>query len=403
MFKNSVLIMFSLLLILISTGCRNDVDTSGQLQENVQQMLTQRLEKYKTQFPGKEIGFGFYIKGPDGNVYASSGYPAAMGENVHFRGASTTKTFTAAAILKLQMMGKVNIDDLITANMPGTNEPYIPTTSNYAVPYKNKITIRLLLQHRAGVFDVTNSDIPSTVSAPYAGQRYVDYAKTLHGADHTFTFEELIGVDAANNLSYFEPGTAFHYSNTGYNMLAVIIERASGKKYGQFLKDEFVTPLQMTHTTFPDVGTDQKMPSPYLPSWLKLDNEIIKYDNDNMSSAVSEGNILTTPADLANWVYTLYGTNKIVNQDLHNQMIAVLPSGDVNVNYGLGTSTYPLDTGYGHDGVRPAYITVMRYEPNTKSSYVLFSNFLNFDQIGNQANDMHDMVSEAVKFVKNSK
>lgn len=400
--KNSLLLMISCFLILMSMGCRNNVDSTAQLQENLQQMLNQRLETYKKQFPGKDIGLGLYIKSTSGDLYVSSGFPKEMGENIHFRGASTTKTFTAAAILKLQMSGKLNIDDLITANIPGTNEPYVPATSNYAVPNKNKITIRLLLQHRAGVFDVTNSDIPTNVNAPYAGKRYVDYATNLYGADHTFTFEELIGVDAVNNLSYFLPGTAFHYSNTGYNLLAVIIERVSGKHYGQFLQDEFVAPLQMNNTTFPYLGTDQKMPAPYLPSWLMLDNEMIKYDDDNMSSAVSEGNILTTPKDLANWVYALYGTDKIVNQDLHNQMIDVLPSGDVNVNYGLGTSTYPLDTGYGHDGVRPAYITVMRYEPNTKSSYVLFSNFLNFDQVGNQANDMHNMVSEAVKLKKAS-
>lgn len=402
MCKKSLLLIISCFLISISTGCRKDSDSSEQIQENLQQILTQRLETYQKQFPGKAIGFGLYIKGPNGNIYVSSGFPKEMGENIHFRGASTSKTFTAAAILKLQMMGKLNIDDLITANMPGTTEPYVPATSDYAVPYKNKITIRLLLQHRAGVFDVTNTDIPTTVTAPYAGKRYVDYVLDHQGADHTFTFQELIGVDAANNLSYFEPGTNFHYSNTGYNLLAVIIERASGKRYDQFLQDQFLTPLQMTHTTFPYLGTDQQMPTPYLPSWLMLDNEMIEYDKDNMSSAVSEGNDLTTPADLANWVYALYGTNKIVNQDLHNQMIDVLPSGDANVNYGLGTSTYPLDTGYGHDGVRPAYITIMRYEPNTKSSYVLFSNFLNFDIIANQVNDMHDIVSKAVQLKKAS-
>lgn len=400
MYKHPVLSLIISLLFFMNTGCNKTHNTDTHLQENLQKLLAQNLESYKAQFPGKTIGYGLYIKGPSANVYASSGFPEAMGENIHFRGASTTKTFTAGAILKLQMDGKLNIDDLIIANMPGKNEPYIPATAGYAIPNKNMITIRLLLQHRAGVFDVTNTDIPDTVDAPYAGQRYFDYVTEHQGEDHTFTFDEMIGVDAKNHLSYFVPGTAFHYSNTGYNLLAVIIERVSGKRYDQFLQDEFLTPLQLKHTTFPYLGTDQQMPAPYVPGWLKIGNEIIEFDKDNMSFAVSEGNILTTPADLANWAYALYGTNKIVNEDLHNQMIDVLPSYDVNVNYGLGTSTNPADIGMGHDGIIPAYITIMRYEPNSKSSYVLFSNFLNIDEVKSQVEVMHNIVSEAVKMVK---
>lgn len=397
MYKRPFLTIIIILSFFTNSGFDKKNYTNEPLKEGLQKLLTQHLEPYKAQFPGKTIGYGLYIKGPTGDVYASSGFPEKMGMNIHFKGASTTKTFTAGAILKLQMEGKLNIDDLITANMPGKNEPYIPATDDYAIPYKNKITIRLLLQHRAGVFDVTNTDIPDSINAPYAGQRYFDYIINHEGKEHTFTFNELISVAAKNNLSYFEPGTAFHYSNTGYNLLAVIIERVSGKRYDRFLQDTFLTPLHLAHTTFPYLGSDNQMPSPYLPGWLRMKNEVIAYDEDNMSFAVSEGNVITTPADLANWAYALYGTNKIVSKDLHKQMIDVLPSYDVNVNYGLGTSTYPKDLGMGHDGIRPSYITIMRYEPISKSSYVLFSNFLNFDEVKKQANEMHDILIEAVK------
>ena len=403
MYKHPFLLLISSLLILINTGCKKNFYVDKQLQKNIQNILEQHLNSYKKQFGGKTIGFGLYVKSPYGNVYASSGFPEMMGENIHFRGASTTKTFTAGAILKLQVEGKLNIDDLITGNIPGTNEPYIPATGEYAIPNKNKITIRLLLQHRAGVFDVTNTDIPDTAKAPYAGMRYLDYATEKDGEDHTFTFEELINVAATNHLSYFEPGTAFHYSNTGYNLLAVIIERVSGKRYGRFLQDEFLTPLQLKHTTFPYLGTDQQMPAPYEPSWLKMNNNLVEYDKANLSSAVSEGDMITTPADLATWAYKLYGTNEIVNTDLHNQMIDVLPSYDINVNYGLGTTAFPEDLGYGHDGARPAYLTIMRYHPATNTSYVLSSNFLNFDDIQTQADDMHEIVREALKAVEASR
>jgi D-alanyl-D-alanine carboxypeptidase len=307
------------------------------------------------------------------------------------------------AILKLRQQNKINLDDYITDKIPGTNEPYIPATSGYAVPYKDKITIRLLLQHRAGVFDVTNTDIPKTANVPYAGKRYFDYVMEQEGPNHTFTFAEMINVVAVNQLSYFEPGAAFHYSNTGYNMLATIVERVSGKPFHQFLQDEFLTPLQMYHTSFPYLGTDQAMPTPYVTGWLKQGNDLTEMDKQNVSYNISEGNIITTPADLATWANALYATNTILNADLHAQMIAGIPTNEEHVIYGLGTELNPPDLGYGHNGAHPAYMTIMRYHPGTDASYVLFSNFLDatsIDALNAQGAGMANIVREATQAVK---
>jgi D-alanyl-D-alanine carboxypeptidase len=395
------------ILLIINSGCKKNPTTKADLRESLQQTLDKHLAHFKGKFNGKRIGFGLYIKSTSKthfqNLYVSSGFPEEYGENIHFRGASTTKSFTAAAILTLCQQKKINLDDLITKNIPGTNQPYIPATSTYAIPYKDKITIRLLLQHRAGVFDVTNTDIPSTVNAPYAGERYFDYVMDHQGEDYTFSFPELINVVAVNHLSYFEPGTAFHYSNTGYNLLATIIERVSGKRYDQFLKDEFLTPLQMNNTRFPYLGTDRNMPQPYVSGWLKVNNDLIEIDKDNVSFAVSEGNIITTPADLAIWAEALYGSNTILNAELHAQMIAVIPTNEEHVYYGLGTEGNPPDIGYGHNGARPAYVTTMRYHPETNTSYVLFCNFLDADDLVGQGEDQSNIVREAIQAVKSSK
>ncbi len=157
----------------------------------------------------------------------------------------STEAFTEAAILKLQKQGKLNIDDFIVANIPGTNDPYLPNTANFAIPYKEVITIRQLLDHRAGVFDVTTTPILSTVKAPYAGENYIVYLQQAHGQAYKASYEEMIAVVAKHKLSYFKPGAGFHYSTTGYNLLAVIIERISGKSLHQFFHDEFLNPLAM--------------------------------------------------------------------------------------------------------------------------------------------------------------
>ncbi len=400
-------------MLLINTGCQKNTFPKPELKESLQKILDKDLVDYKTKYPGKPIGFGLYVKeaGSFGHgqssedVYVSSGFPEAYGENIQFRGASTTKSFTAAAILKLSQQNKLNLDDLITGTIPGKNEPYIPATSGYAIPYKDSITIRLLLQHRAGVFDITNDSIPATANARYAGKKYVDYTMTQQGENHTFTFSEMINVVAVNQLSYFEPGTAFHYSNTGYNILATIIERVSGKRYDRFLQDEFLTPLQLNHTSFPYLGTDRNIPKPYVTSWLKQGNEFTEMDAQNVSHNASEGNIITTPADLATWANALYATNTILNAELHAQMIAGIPTNEEHVIHGLGTELNPPDLGYGHNGAHPAYMTIMRYNPETKASYVLVANFLDatsLEALNAQGEGMENIVREAIQAVQRS-
>ena len=340
--KQFFLLLITSLAIINISYIKNNSKSNQKLKVNLQKILDQHLASYQTKFPGKTIGLGLYVKSADGhakggssdsypNEYVSSGFPEKYGAAIHFKGASTTKSFTAAAILTLHRRGKLNIDDLITNNIPGTNEPYIPATSEYAIPYKDKITIRLLLQHRAGVFDVTNDSIPAKANAPYAGQKYVDYIMKKMGEDHTFTLPEMISVAAENHLSYFEPGDSFHYSNTGFHILALIIERVSGKRYAQFLKDEFVTPLQLNHTSFPDLGTDQVSPDPYVKGWLQYKGSLIEVDKDNVSPIVGDGNIITTPDDLVRWANALYGSNTILNADLHAQMITGIPTHEAHV------------------------------------------------------------------------
>lgn len=402
---------FPLLLIvglIIASGCKKyHHHDNSDLKQRLQKTLDQQLAHYRDTFPGKTIGFGLYVKSTGKNhyrdLYVSSGFPKEYGEAIHFRAASTTKSFTAAAILKLSQQNKLNLDDLITDNIPGTNEPYIPATAGYAIPYKDRITIRLLLQHRAGVFDITNTAIPDTVNAPYSGKRYTDYMRAKEGEDHTFTIPEMVNVVAESHLSYFEPNASFHYSNTGFHLLTLIIERVSGKRYHQFMQDEFLTPLQLNDTHFPYLGTDQGMPGPYPKGWLKMDKSLREVDHENVSDIVGDGNIITTPADLVTWANALYGSNTILNAELHAQMIKGIPTYEEHVIYGLGTELNPPDLGYGHNGAHPAYMTIMRYHPGTNTSYVLFCNFLNVDDFGAQGEDLENIVREAVLAVETSR
>ncbi|MEJ1731317.1 serine hydrolase domain-containing protein, partial [Escherichia coli] len=82
--------------------------------------------------------------------------------------------------------------------------------------------------------------------------------------EHTFHFDELIGVVAGTGLSYFVPDSGYHYSNTGYSILGKIIERVSGMSYKDFLEEHIMQPMGMFNSYMPESGSDQVMENPFI-------------------------------------------------------------------------------------------------------------------------------------------
>ena len=295
------LVTFLMLGSVTLQSCLQDHMPPADNQARLQQ-LTDSLYQHFNQKWGVEKNKGgvfLQVNTPTGSNLVSSNIEPGVQAKSHFRIASITKTFTAAAIMLLQQEGKLLITDFIPA--------YLPATPAYAIPNKDQITIKQLLQHRAGVFDVTNQDIPHTVNQPYAGKRYGDYIREdLKQDTHTFMFDELVGIVAQNNLSSFAPGTTFGYSNTGYNLLGKIIEKASGMSYSDFIRTRFLEPLQLTNTYSVWQGTDNRMKDPFVESFLYLPGlSPINTSEDNMSIHVTEGDIVSSPADVTRWMELL--------------------------------------------------------------------------------------------------
>jgi D-alanyl-D-alanine carboxypeptidase len=320
-------------------------------------------------------GVSVYVTSPRGNYYASCHMPNGTKDS-HFRGASTTKTFTASAIMLLHQQGKLNINDLITATIPGSSEPYVPNDANYAIPYKNQITIKLLLEHRAGVFDVTNSDISATGNVKI---RYLNYVRSLDD-NHTFTFDELVGVAAKNNLSYFLPDTDYHYSNTGFNILGKIIERVSGQRYDQFIRDNLVIPNSLSQTSFPYLGTDQIIPAPFEAGCVYSQGQFAEVTKDNMSGNVSEGNMITTPENLTRWLRLLVRGEAGV---LPSTVALMKTTRVINAttDYGLGLFRV-VGLGWGHTGAHNGYLTAAFYDPEQDVSVVVSASLIDIDMFG---------------------
>jgi D-alanyl-D-alanine carboxypeptidase len=355
------------------SGCSGSGDGRLANAEKLQASVDSSWSDYKDQHGVPGGGLNVYIETPAGNYFAASGMPAGTGSNTHFRVASNTKSFTSAAIMLLYQQGKLGIDDTIGSAIPGRAIPYVPATSAYDIPNKGSITIRQLMNHTAGVFDVTNEYAPDTCPAPYAGRNYLLYVREdLGDYSHQFSPEELINVNAVCQSTYFVPGGGYHYSNTGYSLLAVIIERVSGLSYDQFITQNLIIPNTLSSTSVPVLATDKTIPAPYADGYLFANGAFIRVTEDNMSGNIAEGNIISTPTDLARWIRRLIrGEAGLDAASVGIMKTATAQS--ATMNYGCGIQYYG-SLGYGHTGAHSGYLSLMAYDPVTDVTVISYFN-----------------------------
>lgn len=189
-----------------------------------------------------------------------------------FRVGSVTKQFTAAAILLLEQQGKLSVADPISKYLP-----------EYPAPGRD-LTLHQLLTHTSG--------IPNLTEDPEIAARKAQHYKP----------DQLLAL-FWNKPLQFAAGTQFAYSNSGYDVLGVIIERVSGKPYGAFLTDALFTPAGMTRTVFGDAESAIDRAEGY----QIVDGKIIPSDPVDMSGPYASGGVRSTANDLVRWHRALSG------------------------------------------------------------------------------------------------
>jgi D-alanyl-D-alanine carboxypeptidase len=335
-----------------------------------------------------------HLESDAGDYTVSSGDPIDDPENVNLRVASNTKNYTAAAIMLLAQDGQLNIDDPVGK--------YLPDTANYQIPYRNTITLRQILQHRGGIFDLSNAVVPNNVAQPYAGQSYPDYVFGQPGnEEHTLTFDEMFGVVSMNQLSQFPPGTKYQYSNGGFSLLARVVEQVSGMRYDQFLQKRFFAPLGLTHTRAPYLGSDQTIDSPFLRGYgyFPPPDGLIDVTATNQSSLVGAGNLSSNAHELAVWYRLLFTGGLGLSSKTVAEMMDVLPTGETLRYYGLGV-TYTPGLGYGHDGTLLGSVSTCRYDPSTDTLVIIYCTNLDAADIAGNVFALYDIAAAAKGLVE---
>jgi CubicO group peptidase (beta-lactamase class C family) len=190
-----------------------------------------------------------------------------------FEAGSVSKQFTAAAVLLLARDGKLSLDDPV--------RKYVPELPDYGSP----LTIRHMLNHTSGLRDWGNV-------AAIAG-----WPRTTRVHTHAHVLDIVSRQRSLN----FVPGTRWSYSNTGYNLAAIIVSRISGQSFADFTRTRIFTPIGMTRTSWRDDFT------------RVVKDRAIAYSEDRGGFAMDmpfenvygNGGLLTTVGDLLRWTRNL--------------------------------------------------------------------------------------------------
>ena len=293
----------------------------------------------------------------DGHITKAQGYgfanlelrSPATKETVYEIG-STSKQFTATAIMMLVEEGKVRLDDTITKYFPEAPQAW------------RDVTIRHLLTHTSG--------IQNHVAVPH----WLDVFKTNLAFETAPSRDELLKMFFKLPLE-FQPGETWAYDNTGYYLLGIIIEKASGKSYWQFLDERIFKPLGMNATRSTD-------PQPIVRNRASG----YEWKNDHFENrpvllpaiAFSAGSLLSTVEDMVKWDAALY-TEKLLKKSSLDQMwtaAATNERADAPFNYGFG---WFIDSYHGHrlvqhSGGTPGFSSVIYSFLDDKLTVIILTN-----------------------------
>ncbi|MCE7009208.1 beta-lactamase family protein [Kibdelosporangium philippinense] len=267
--------------------------------------------------------------------------------NGRFRIGSSTKTFVATVVLQLVAEGKVGLDTSAARYLP-----------EFAMD--PRITVRMLLQHTSGVFNLTGEYYPDGTVVPgitWNGKEWVENTRFK-----TYRPDDLVRFALAKSAR-FAPGTDWSYSNTNYVIARLLIENVTGRSFNDELQRWILRPLRLHNTFSP--GTDPEIPGPHAHSYYQYDSKTVDVTRQNPSWISSAGDMISTTEDLHTFFGALVG-GQLLPAALLAEMRTPHPDPKA-LGYGLGM--FVQDAGCGvtvlnHGGGVQGAATLMYSTPD---------------------------------------
>jgi len=303
----------------------------------------QYMDRLFAEYNGENVPGAAVMIVKDGEIIKTKTYGMAdlekkipISPKSNFRLASVSKQFTAMSIMILKERGKLYYDQTLTDIFPEFPD------------YGKNITIEFLLQHRSGMIDYEDL-IPDTATIQVLDR---DVLRMMMGIDST----------------YFAPGAKFRYSNSGYAVLAMIVEKLSGKRYATFLHDEIFQPLGMENSVAYENGisTIQNRAFGY---FVEFDSVVFS-DQSITSAVLGDGGIYTSLNDLFKWDQALYIDKLVSRKSLQKAFTPMLE------NYGFGwrIDDYKGHRRVHHTGSTCGFRNVIQRYPEDQFTVIILTN-----------------------------
>lgn len=263
-------------------------------------------------------------------------------DSTNFRLASVTKQFTAMCILMLIERGQLKFETTLKDIFPDFSE------------YGKNITIKNLLQHTSGLIDYEDL-ISDTVTVQVKDK---DVLSMLMKTDST----------------YFETGSKHKYNNTGYALLALTVEKISGKPFGEFLNKNIFTPLEMKNTTAFEKNINEVTNRAF--GYTIKGNKVQFTDQSITSAVLGDGGIYTSLSDLYKWDQSLYNEKLISKKYLDQSWTEGTTTNGIKFPYGFGwrLETYNGNKVVYHTGSTRGFRNIIYRIPEKEFTIVILTN-----------------------------
>ncbi len=357
------------LLLLLGTGaCHKDIygedvgAVTGDLPVNPNHPLRDSLAAIVQKNLNKGLpGMQVMVKSPDGWTVVNGGY-AKIENQTPWRDNATawlysiTKTYMATLLVKAQERGQIDLDDPINR--------YLSDDIAKNLPQSDRITVRQLLSHTSGYvnFTITPGYFLNELNQPLNQPDLEDQLAFMYG-------KPLL----------FEPGTDYFYSNTNFLLAQFILERVTGKPWGEQLYADILTPLGLNQSYYP--VTDAQILQLGFPNYYfeRFNNGELEnctgWHNAIAHSLNGYGGIAANGADVIRF-YEALMNGQVVNQTSLDEMRQwVQGKQSTEPDYGLGMEYYEYIKGvptYGHEGDNIGGTTQILYIPS-KQIYVFIT------------------------------
>jgi len=341
--KKVFLVLFIILAsILGSWFYFNFLPEEPEFASKLDQLMDASMQKYQS--PGMTMGVwvpgkGAFVKAKG---LADISAKQKMKTDYKFRIGSLTKTFTATVVLQLVDEGKLSLDDPVSKFDPFAGS--------------QNITIRQLLNMTSGLYNYTELEWLYNGFLKNRNKYYAPEYLLDSGLDHK---------------PYFRPGKGFHYSNTNYILLGLIIEKVTGNRLQDEYENRIIKKLGLKNTYYP---TENTIRGKYSHGYMLEDEKLVDWTDQNISWGWAAGGLISNMYDMKEYIKAISddGFLSPAMQQLRLIDWVAMSAKAKDFEYGLGVFTYK---GFvGHNGGLPGFINLAMYNPKTGATILFMLN-----------------------------